>query len=92
MISIIPGELFFVLFFFKSFFFKLLLFPKLAIENSEKEIQFYFETMTCHSSNNTMDHPKIIVLNQKEESILHKRVQLETIPTRNSNLIAGFQT
>ena len=70
MISIIPGEL---CFFFQKFFFKLLLFPKLAIENSEKEIQFYFEIMTCHSSNYTMDHPKIIVLNQKEESILHKR-------------------
>ena len=37
--------------------------------SSEKEIQFYLENITCNPSIYTMDHPKFIVSNQKEESI-----------------------
>ena len=37
--------------------------------SSEKEIQFYLETITYAPSIYTMDHPGFIVSNQKEESI-----------------------
>ena len=37
--------------------------------SSEKEIQFYLEIITCNPSIYTMDHPKFIVSNQKEELI-----------------------
>ena len=33
------------------------------------EIQFYLEIITCDQSIYTLDHPKFIVSNQKEESI-----------------------
>ena len=32
-------------------------------------MQFYLEIITCDPSNYTLDHPKIIVSNQKEEPI-----------------------
>ena len=37
-------------------------------QSSEKDIQFYLEIITCDPSMYSMDHPKLIVLNQKEES------------------------
>ena len=37
--------------------------------SSEKEIQLYLEIIACEPSIYTMDHPKFIVSNQKEESI-----------------------
>ena len=38
-------------------------------QSSEKERQFYLEILACDPSNYTMDHPKFIVSNKKEESI-----------------------
>ena len=38
-------------------------------QSSEKEFQFYFDVITCDPSIYSMDHPKSIVLYQKEESI-----------------------
>ena len=37
---------------------------------SEQGIQFYLEIITCDPSNHTTDHSKVIVLNQREESIM----------------------
>ena len=37
--------------------------------SAEKEIQFLFGNITCDPSIYTMDHPKFMVSNQKEESI-----------------------
>ena len=37
-------------------------------QSSEEEIQFQFEIITCDPSLYAMEHPKIIVSNQKEES------------------------
>ena len=39
-------------------------------QSLEKEIQFYLEIITCDPSINTMEHSKIIISKQKEESIL----------------------
>ena len=38
-------------------------------QSSENKIQYYFEIITYDSSIYAMDHPKFIVLIQKEESI-----------------------
>ena len=38
-------------------------------ESLVKEKQFYIAIKTCDPSIHTMDHPKFIVSNQKEESI-----------------------
>ena len=40
----------------------------------EIEIQVYLEVMTCDSSIYTMEHPKFIVSNQREEVISNYRV------------------
>ena len=37
--------------------------------SSGKKIQFYFEITTCDLSIYTMDYPKFMISNQKEESI-----------------------
>ena len=37
-------------------------------QSSEKEIQFYLKILACDPLIYTMDHPKFIVSNQKEES------------------------
>ena len=36
---------------------------------SEKEIQFYLEIITCDPLIYTMDHPKLVVSNKKEQFI-----------------------
>ena len=38
-------------------------------QSLEKEIQFHLEVITCYSSIYAMEHPSVIVSNQKEESI-----------------------
>ena len=38
-------------------------------QSSEKERQFYLESITCDPTIYTKDNPKFIVPNQKEESI-----------------------
>ena len=38
-------------------------------QSLDKEIQFYLEIITCDPSIYTMDHPKSIVSNQKEEPV-----------------------
>ena len=37
--------------------------------SSEKEIQFHLEIIICDPSIHTKDHPKVIVANQKGETI-----------------------
>ena len=41
-----------------------------------KEMQFYLEIITCDPLVYAMDQPKFIVLNQMEESISTKRVNI----------------
>ena len=38
-------------------------------KRSSEKIQFYLEIITCYPSIYTMEHPKFIVSNHKEESI-----------------------
>ena len=45
-------------------------------QSSEKEIQFYFEIITCDPLIYTMDLPKLIVSTQKEDSISALRVNM----------------
>ena len=44
-------------------------------KSSEKEIHFHLDIITCDPSIYTLDHPKFIVSNQKEESIRVYRVK-----------------
>ena len=51
-----------------------LLSPK---QSSYKEIQYYFEVITCDTSIYTIDHPIFIVSNQKKEAISTQRVKIQ---------------
>ena len=42
---------------------------------SEKEIQYFLETITCEPSIYTMDHPDFIVCSCRENSIGLKRIK-----------------
>ena len=42
---------------------------------SEEEIQLYLEIVTCDPSISTMDHPKLVLSNQMEESISAYRIK-----------------
>ena len=42
---------------------------------SDKKIQYFLKNITCHPQICTMDYPKFIVSNQKEESISIQRVK-----------------
>ena len=45
-------------------------------QSSEKEIQFHLVFITCDPSIYTVDHPKVIISYQREESISILRVKL----------------
>ena len=56
-------------------------------QSSEKEIQFYFEIITCDPLMYTMDLPKFIVSIQKQESISALRVNMSM--TVEFSLLSG---